>query len=74
MRTALAVIGGVLLLTACDTSPGVVTGTHQSLLGDQTHYFITVRHDQSQISTDEDVSLGDYAACDVGDRYPDCTR
>jgi hypothetical protein len=69
---ALAVITAVLMTGGCDNSPGVVTGSHTALLGGQTHYFVTIRHDQSGHETDEDVPVGTVVSCRPGDRWPEC--
>lgn len=69
-----AAVAVAVLLAGRDNSPGTVVGKHSTMLAGTWHHFLSVRHDQSGHTTDEDVPAVDFLACGVGDRYPECTR
>lgn len=69
-----AAVAVALLLAGCDNSPGTVVDKHSMILGGRWHHVLTVRHDQSGHTTDEDVPAVDFLVCSVGDRWPGCAR
>lgn len=76
-RTALAaaLAFAMVTLTACDTSPGVVTGkTHAYSKNPSLRYQLSIRHDKTGNTVVDYVTEDAYKKCDKGDRWPECAQ